>query len=338
MISPAVRRARARSRPQRTLIRCALPGLTAPARSGRAHHVVRTLDVDRDDRDAVLGGEDGGAGAHAVQAAVARARALRVQQQVPALAQDRVEVLGRAALQAAALALDRHRVEDQRDDRRDQLVLVEVVGGRTHRGALAPLARQRAHDDRRVDVAGDRHEQHQRLQAVRRPRRLTVGAQSPVDDQPRMKLMKPWHSAAQAHARPRTSRFATARLMSRPALTSSRTAPWAILSRALTAALACGVTGARGLLQGRGARLGALGQRGLARGETPMTRGLARCGGTLGQSLAIAVAGAQVGVGVALLGRQHASITPHYVTGFTHPGWAASRCWVARGGVASSYE
>ncbi len=115
----------------------------------------------------MLAGEGGGAGAQLADAPVARARALGVHEQVPALMDEAVDVVGRPVAEAAAAALDRHGVEHERDERRRRALLVEVVGRRRDRRALAPLARQRAQDHRRVEVAGVvGDEDHRRLEPL----------------------------------------------------------------------------------------------------------------------------------------------------------------------------
>src|SRR3954452_8226237 len=99
---------------------------------------------------------EGGAGGARVQLparAVARAGALRVEEEVPALADEAVQVVRGALLHAAALAGDRHGAEEQGHGRRDPALAIEVVGRRGHGGALAPRARKRAQDRRRVHVA-----------------------------------------------------------------------------------------------------------------------------------------------------------------------------------------
>ena len=54
---------------------------------------MRARDADRDDRDAVLLGDDRGAGAQAAELAGARARALGEDQEVPALVDQPVDVV-----------------------------------------------------------------------------------------------------------------------------------------------------------------------------------------------------------------------------------------------------
>ena len=124
-----------------------------PQPAGR-HRLRGAGDPDGDDREVVRRGQDGRPAADPARAAAARPRPLRVQEQAPALVEQRVEVAAVLGQPAAALALDRHRVEDERDRRRDEAVAVEVVGRRRHRRALAQLARERREDDRRVHVAG----------------------------------------------------------------------------------------------------------------------------------------------------------------------------------------
>src|SRR5919202_2543952 len=130
------------------------PGAQAllPRAPGR-HRLARPGDVDRHDRDAVRGREDGGAGVQLAARAVARARALRVQEQVPALAQEAVQVVGRAVLHAAAAPRDRNGAEHERHGGREPALAVEVVGRGGNGGPLTPRTRQGAQDRRRVHVA-----------------------------------------------------------------------------------------------------------------------------------------------------------------------------------------
>src|SRR5918995_2261395 len=121
-----------------------------PVLAGR-HRGVRAVDVDRHDVEVVAGGDHRRPGADLADLAVAGARALREHEQVPALADQLLDVVER--LQPAAVAAERHRVEHQRDAVGLPAPLVEVVGGRGHRGAVAPLARDRAQDRRRVEMA-----------------------------------------------------------------------------------------------------------------------------------------------------------------------------------------
>src|SRR3954454_9362939 len=123
-----------------------------PVLAGR-HRVVGAADVDRDDGDPVLGGEHGGARADLADRAVARARALGVHQQVPAVLDQAVDVIGRAVAEPAAVAAERHGVEQQGDAVGLPARLVEVVGGGGDGGAAAPVDRDRAQDRRRVEVA-----------------------------------------------------------------------------------------------------------------------------------------------------------------------------------------
>ncbi len=123
-----------------------------PVLAGR-HRVVGAADVDRDDVDAVLRGDHRGAGADLADLAVARAGALGEHQQVPALVDQPVDVVGRAVAEPAAAAAERDGVEQQRDAVGLPALLVEVVGRGGDRGAVAPLARHRAQDRRRVEVA-----------------------------------------------------------------------------------------------------------------------------------------------------------------------------------------
>src|ERR1700760_2415724 len=62
-------------------------------------------DADRNDRQVVRGGEHGGSAAHPPGDAVARARSLREQQEVPPLVKQGVEVAAVLGQAAAALAL-----------------------------------------------------------------------------------------------------------------------------------------------------------------------------------------------------------------------------------------
>src|SRR3712207_8404608 len=63
--------------------------------------------------------------------------------------------------------LFRSRVEEERHRGRDQAVAVEVVGGRSDRGPLAPLARQGAQDHGRVQVAAVVGDQDQDRKSTR---------------------------------------------------------------------------------------------------------------------------------------------------------------------------
>src|SRR3954464_9666914 len=119
----------------------------------RRHRLARAVDEDRQDGHVVGGGEDRGARVQLAARAVARAGALRVEEEVPALADEAVQVVRGALLHAAALAGDRHGAEEQGHGRRDPALAIEVVGRRGHGGALAPRARKRAQDRRRVHVA-----------------------------------------------------------------------------------------------------------------------------------------------------------------------------------------
>ena len=74
-----------------------------------------------------------------------------------------IHVVGRALAHAAAVAADRHGVEEERDAVGLPALLVEVVGRRGDRRALAPLARERAQDHRRVEVAGVVDDEDDRL-------------------------------------------------------------------------------------------------------------------------------------------------------------------------------
>src|SRR3954447_8771681 len=125
------------------------PGPGAPGR----HRLARAGHVDRHDRHVVGGREDGGARVQLAPRAVARARALGVQQQVPALAQEAVQVVRGALVHAPAATRDRHGAEQERHGGRDPALAVEVVGRGGDRGPLAPGAGQRAQDRRRVHVA-----------------------------------------------------------------------------------------------------------------------------------------------------------------------------------------
>ena len=187
-----------------TLIARLVEAALGPVLAGR-HRLVRAGHVDRHDREAVLGGQGGRAGAQLADPAVARARALGVHQEVPALVDQAVDVVGRAVSEAAAAALDRHGVEHERDERRRRALLVEVVGRRRDRRALAPLARQRAQDHRRVEVAGvvgdedDRRlELLEALGAVRAHAHVVVDHRAQHAAQDRLA-----HVARDAAARPR---------------------------------------------------------------------------------------------------------------------------------------
>ncbi len=143
-----------------------------PVLAGR-HRVVGALDVDRDDVDAVLRGDHRGARADLADRAVARAGALGEHHEVPALADDPVDVVGGAVAEAAAVAAERHGVEEQRDAAGLPAALVEVVGRRRDRRAVAPLARDRAQDRRRVEMArvvGDEDDGRRRCGRTRRGR------------------------------------------------------------------------------------------------------------------------------------------------------------------------
>ncbi len=97
--------------------------------------------------------------------------------QVPALVDQLVDVVGRAAGEPAAVAAERDGVEQQGDAVGLPALLVEVVGGGGDRGAVAPLARDRAEDRRRVQVArvvGDEDDR----------RRQVVEHVAPMDDRP----------------------------------------------------------------------------------------------------------------------------------------------------------
>ena len=107
--------------------------------AARRHRVVGAADVDRHDVDAVVGGDHGGAGAHLADLPVARARPLGEHQQIPAAVDEAVDVVGGAVVEPAAVAAERHRVEEQRDAVGLPAAVVEVVGRRGHGGAAAPL-------------------------------------------------------------------------------------------------------------------------------------------------------------------------------------------------------
>ena len=124
--------------------------LLRPVAAGR-HRVVRALDVDRHDRDAVLGRSRRRRSA-SCRAAVTRPGALGEHQQVPALVDQLVDVLDRAVADPAAVPRERHRVEDQRD------ALAAPRSCRSSRRRRRPRCagateRERAQDRRRVEVA-----------------------------------------------------------------------------------------------------------------------------------------------------------------------------------------
>src|SRR3954469_23806746 len=103
----------------------------------RRHCVVRSCDPDRNDRDAVTLRDDRRTRPEAPQLACTRASALGKYHETPALLDEVVDVVERAAVHAPATAAhDRHGVEDQRDGVGDRTLVVEVVGGRCHRCTL----------------------------------------------------------------------------------------------------------------------------------------------------------------------------------------------------------
>jgi hypothetical protein len=81
------------------------------------HRLGGAVDPDRHDRQIVLGGEHGGAATDAPESVPVFARALRVEQQAPSVVEQLVQMaagLGQAA--NAALAIERHGVEEQGDE------------------------------------------------------------------------------------------------------------------------------------------------------------------------------------------------------------------------------
>ena len=143
------------------------------------HDVVRARDVDRHQRQVVLGGEHRRAGAQLADAAVARARALGEHHEAPARLEQLVDVAGAVVVEAAAVARHRHGAEEQRHGPAEPALGVEVVGRGGHRRAGAGSGRGSARRiDRRVHVArvvGD--EQDRRARAPRSARgRAPCGA------------------------------------------------------------------------------------------------------------------------------------------------------------------
>ena len=123
-------------------------------------------------------------------AAVARPGSLGIHEQVPAPVQQLVEVARGALVEAAAAPVHRHGVEQQRHQRCDDAVAVEVVGRGGDRGALADPAGKRREDHRRVDVAavvGDQDHGAARARQACRGRLRGGGRRSPssVDRNPR---------------------------------------------------------------------------------------------------------------------------------------------------------
>ena len=136
----------------------------------RRHRVVGAVDVDRDDVDVVLGGDHGRARADLADAAVARARALGEHQQVPALLDQLVDVVGGAVAEPAAGAAERDGVEQQRDAVGLPAALVEVVGRRGHRGRVRQWCGDGAQDRRGVEVARVVGDEDDRRASARRRR------------------------------------------------------------------------------------------------------------------------------------------------------------------------
>src|ERR671914_192777 len=156
------------------------------------HRLVGAAEVDRHDVDVVLGRDHRCARAHLAYLAVARARALREHHEVPTLVDQAVDVVGCAVAQPPALAAERHGVEQQRDAAGLPAAVVEVVGRRGHRGAGAPLARQRAQDGGGVQVArvvGD--EDHWVLESVEHLAADGARAHVEVDQRPEPEAEQP---------------------------------------------------------------------------------------------------------------------------------------------------
>ena len=162
-----------------------------PARSAlgpvaaRRHRVVGAADVDRHHVDAVVRGDHGGAGAHLADLPVARARPLGEHEQIPAVVDEAVDVVGGAIVEPAAVAAERHGVEEQRDAVGLPAAVVEVVGRRGHGGAAAPLEGDRAQDRRGVEVARVvGHEDDRRCEAVEDLAPDGAAAEIPVRHRP----------------------------------------------------------------------------------------------------------------------------------------------------------
>ncbi len=171
--------------------------------AARRHRVVGAADVDRHHVDAVVGGDHGGAGAHLADLPVARARPLGEHEQIPAVVDEAVDVVGGAVVEPAAVAAERHRVEEQRDAVGLPAAVVEVVGRRGHGGAAAPLEGDRAQDRRGVEVARVvGHEDDRRRE--------------PVED------LAPGGAAAEIPVRHRPEAVAQQRLASRPGVAAAR--------------------------------------------------------------------------------------------------------------------
>jgi hypothetical protein len=101
-------------------------------------------------------------------------------------------VVRRAAREPAAVTAERDGVEQERDAVGRPALLVEVVGGGGDRGAVTPLARERAEDRRRVEVArvvGD--EDDRRRQVVEDVALDDRPARVEVDERPQDEAQDP---------------------------------------------------------------------------------------------------------------------------------------------------
>src|SRR3954468_510448 len=118
------------------------------------HRLARPADPDRHDVQPVLRGDHGGARLDTPDVAVARARALGEDEQVPPVRDQLVHVIARAAVEPCARPAHGDRVEREGSGPRPPAGSVEVVGRSGDGRALAPGARRRAQDRRRVEVTG----------------------------------------------------------------------------------------------------------------------------------------------------------------------------------------
>jgi hypothetical protein len=109
--------------------------------------------ADRDYLEAVRGGQHRRTTTNPPRHPAARACPLGVQQQVPALVEQLVQVAA-VLRRTSPLAVDRRRVEDQRHEPRGGPVAVEVVSRRGDHGALAQPPGERREDHRGVQMAG----------------------------------------------------------------------------------------------------------------------------------------------------------------------------------------
>jgi len=110
--------------------------------------------------------------------AVAGPGPLGKHEQIPSAVQQLVQVPRGALVEAAPAPVHRHGVEQQRHQRSDEPVLVEVVRRGGDRGALADAPRKRRQDHGRVDVAAVvRDQDHGSTQ----PRKLLATGCAPAD-------------------------------------------------------------------------------------------------------------------------------------------------------------